>query len=126
MLNKVQLIGHVGHDPELRSTPKRTSVASMSVATTRAWKGEGGKREEQTEWHRVVFWGKAAENAAKVLAKGRLVYVEGRLCTRTWEDEAGKHSRTEVVAETWQVLNRPVGSTASLEPGDGAQEECVA
>lgn len=107
MLNKVQIIGHVGHDIELRSTPQGTQVADLRIATSRYWKDSAGERQEETEWHRVVFWGSAAENVATVLGKGRLVYIEGRLRTRSWEDDAGvKHYRTEIVAESWQVLSK--------------------
>ena len=107
MLNKVQLIGHVGHDVEIRSTPQGTKVADLRIATTRYWRDAEGERQEETEWHRAVFWGKSAENVATVLGKGRLVYIEGRLQTRSWEDDAGvKHYRTEVVAESWQALSR--------------------
>lgn len=124
MLNKVQLIGHLGHDLELRTTPSGASVVSMSLATTRAWKGKDGERHEQTEWHRVVVWGKLAGNAVRVLAKGSLVYVEGRLRTRDWEDEAGKRSRTEVVVGTWQVLSRARGASREAEGGgEGAAAE---
>ena len=91
MLNKVQLIGHVGQDPEIRETPQGTKVADLRLATSRYWRDGEGNRQEETEWHRVVFWGKTAENVATVLAKGRLVYVEGRIQTRSWEDETGKH-----------------------------------
>ena len=110
MLNKVQLIGHVGQDPEVRATPQGTKVADLRLATTRYWRDDEVNRQEETEWHRVVFWGKTAENVASVLAKGRLVYVEGRIQTRSWEDESGKHFRTEVIAETCQALTRAPGS----------------
>ena len=110
MLNKVQLIGHVGQDPEIRETPQGTKVADLRLATSRYWRDGEGNRQEATEWHRVVFWGKTAENVATVLAKGRLVYVEGRIQTRSWEDETGKHFRTEVIAETWQALTRGTAS----------------
>ncbi len=111
MLNKVQLIGHVGQDPEVRETPQGTKVADLRLATTRYWRDGEGNRQEETEWHRVVFWGKTAENVASVLAKGRLVYVEGRIQTRFWEDDSGKHFRTEVIAETWQALTRAPGTS---------------
>jgi single-strand DNA-binding protein len=110
MLNKVQLIGHVGHDVEIRETPQGTKVADLRLATTRYWRDAEGNRQEETEWHRVVFWGKSAENVASVLEKGRLVYIEGRIQTRSWEDDSGKHYRTEVVAESWQALSRAAGS----------------
>ena len=110
MLNKVQLIGHVGNDVEIRETPQGTKVADLRLATARYWRDAEGNRQEETEWHRVVFWGKNAENVASVLAKGRLVYIEGRLQTRSWEDESGKHFRTDVVAESWQALTRGPGA----------------
>ena len=110
MLNKVQLIGHVGQDPEIRETPQGTKVADLRLATSRYWRDGEGNRQEETEWHRVVFWGKTAENVATVLAKGRLVYVEGRTQTRFREDETGTHFRTEVTAQTWQAPTRGAAS----------------
>jgi single-strand DNA-binding protein len=106
MLNRVQLIGHVGTEVEVRFTPQGTKVADLRLATSRFWRDGEGNRQEETEWHRVVLWAKSAENAASVLAKGRLVYVEGRLQTRSWEDESGKHFRTEIVADNWLALGR--------------------
>ncbi len=114
MLNRVQLIGHVGQDPEIRETPLGTKVTDLRLATSRFWRDGEGNRQEETEWHRVVFWGKNAENVATVLARGRLVYVEGRLQTRSWEDEAGKHFRTEVIAEAWQALTRGGSSEETM------------
>ena len=110
MLNKVQLVGHAGQGPGIRETPQGTKVADLRLATSRYWRDGEGNRQEETEWHRVVFWGKTAENVATVLAKGRLVYIEGRIQTRSWEDETGKHFRTEVIAETWQALTRGTAS----------------
>lgn len=100
-LNKVQIIGHLGRDPELRHTANRTAVATLSVATS---------HQDTTEWHRIVVWDKLAELCALHLAKGRSVFVEGRLHTNTWED-AQKQKRTsvEIIAHNVQFLGRPLG-----------------
>jgi single-strand DNA-binding protein len=104
-VNKVILIGNLGRDPELRYTPGGQPVASFSVATNERWNDRDGKPQERTEWHRIVVWGKQAENCANYLAKGRPVYIEGRLQTREWEDKEGqKRQTTEVVAQTVQFL----------------------
>ena len=105
-INKVILIGNLGHDPELRYTAGGTAVANFTLATTESWNNQkSGQREERTEWHRVVAWGRVAELCAEYLAKGRTVYVEGRLQTREWEDKEGQKRRsTEIVAQTVQFL----------------------
>jgi single-strand DNA-binding protein len=104
-VNKVILIGNLGADPELRYTSGGSAVSDLRVATTRRWSDRNGKSQEDTQWHRVVVWGKQAENCKEYLAKGRQVYVEGRLQTRQWEDRDGnKRYTTEVVAETVQFL----------------------
>ena len=98
-LNRVTLIGHLGADPELRYTATGTAVANFSIATSEAWSDLDGKRQERTEWHRVVVWGKPAEACSEFLRKGRCVCVEGRLQTRTWTDRDGHdRSTTEIVA----------------------------
>jgi single-strand DNA-binding protein len=113
-VNKVILIGNLGRDPELRYTQSGQPVANFTLATTESWsKRDGSGREEKTEWHRIVAWGRTGELCAQYLAKGRTVYVEGRLQTREWEDREGKKQRTtEVVAQTVQVLggNRGAGA----------------
>lgn len=100
-LNRVFIMGNLGQDPELRYTPSQTPVVTMSVATTEFRGGAEGEKKEQTEWHRVVVWGKQAENCAKYLKKGRTVFIEGKIQTRSWEDKngGGKRYSTEVIAQ---------------------------
>jgi single-strand DNA-binding protein len=110
-VNKVILIGNLGRDPEIRYTPGGQAVTNFSLATGESFTTRDGKREERTEWHRIVVWGKTAENCAQYLAKGRTVYIEGRIQTREWEDKEGQKRRTtEVVAQTVQFLGGPRGS----------------
>ena len=98
-LNKVMIIGWVDGEPEVRQTPNGRSVASFSVATSRAWTSSDGDRHEETEWFNVVAWGSLADISSKRLAHAQQVYVEGRLQTRSWDDSSGrKHFRTEVIA----------------------------
>jgi single-strand DNA-binding protein len=123
-VNKVILIGNLGRDPELRYTQSGQPVANFTLATTESWsKRDGSGREEKTEWHRIVAWGRTGELCAQYLAKGRTVYVEGRLQTREWEDREGKKQRTtEVVAQTVQFLggNRGAGAGAGGAAGASA------
>jgi single-strand DNA-binding protein len=116
-VNKVILIGNLGRDPELRYTQNGQAVVNFTLATTENWNDRSsGERIERTEWHRVVAWGRLAETCAQYLAKGRSVYVEGRLQTREWEDRDGQKRRTtEVNAQTVQFLG---GRGA---PGAGAK-----
>lgn len=105
-LNRVVIMGNLGQDPELRYTQSQTPVCTLSVATTDYRTGADGQRQEQTEWHRVVVWSKQAENCAKYLAKGRSVLVEGRLATRSWEDQKTGQKRyvTEIIANNVQFI----------------------
>lgn len=105
-LNKVMLIGRLGGDPELRYTPDGTAVAKFSIATSDEWKDKNtGEKKERTEWHRVVAWRKLGEICGEYLAKGKQVYVEGRIQTRSWEDKDGnKRYTTEIVASDIQFL----------------------
>jgi single-strand DNA-binding protein len=105
-VNKVILVGRLGADPELKSVGNGQSVARLNIATSESWTGKDGQKQDRTEWHRVVVWGRQAENCAKHLSKGRQVYVEGRLQTRSWEDTASgqKKFSTEIVASTVQFL----------------------
>jgi single-strand DNA-binding protein len=104
-VNKVILIGNLGADPELRYTSGGSAVTELRLATSRKWTDKSGNAQEDTQWHRVVVWGKQAENCKEYLSKGRQVYVEGRLQTRQWEDRDGnKRWTTEVVAEQVQFL----------------------
>lgn len=99
-VNKVILVGNLGADPELKYTPSNRPVCNLSIATNEVWKDKDGKKQERTEWHRVNVWGDQAEHCSKYLAKGRTVYIEGRLQTRSWDDKEGKKRySTEVVAE---------------------------
>ncbi len=104
-INKVILIGNLGRDPELRYTQGGQAVANFTLATTERFSNREGERQERTEWHRIVAWGKTAELCAQYLSKGRSVYIEGRLQTREWEDKEGQKRRTtEITANTVQFL----------------------
>ena len=105
-VNKVIVLGNLGRDPELRYTPSGAAVCNVSIATTRNWKSkDSGERQEETEWHRVVFYDRLAEIAGEYLKKGRPVYVEGRLKTRKWQDKDGRDQyTTEIIAEQMQLL----------------------
>jgi single-strand DNA-binding protein len=104
-VNKVILVGNLGADPEMRYTPSGAGVCEFRIATSESWNDKQGQKQERTEWHRVVVWGKRAEVCAKYLSKGRQVYIEGRLQTRTWDDKDGnKRYMTEVVANDVQFL----------------------
>ncbi|PJE75617.1 single-stranded DNA-binding protein [Candidatus Uhrbacteria bacterium CG10_big_fil_rev_8_21_14_0_10_48_11] len=112
-LNKVLLIGNLTRDPETRSTPSGQNVTTFGVATNRSWTTPTGEKQERTEFHNVVAWGKLAEIADRFLGKGRKVYIEGRLQTREWEGQDGaKRSRTEIVAENFIMLDRAGDSTS--------------
>ncbi len=117
-VNKVILIGNLGRDPELRYTKDGRGVGNFTLATNERWRDKEGNSQERTEWHRVVVWGKDAENCAQYLQKGRSVYVEGRLQTREWEDRDGnKRQTTEVVAQTVRFLGgRGEGGGAGRAP----------
>jgi single-strand DNA-binding protein len=107
-VNKVILIGNLGRDPEVRHTPNGAAVTNFSIATNEVWNNREGQREERTEWHRVVAFGKLAEICGQYLKRGKQVYIEGRLQTRSWEDRDGnKRSTTEVVATNMTMLGRP-------------------
>ena len=104
-VNKVILIGNLGADPEVRYTSGNQAVADLRLATSRRWRDKNNEMQEDTQWHRVVVWGRQAEQCKEYLSKGRQVFVEGRLQTRSWEDRDGnKRYTTEVVAQTIQFL----------------------
>lgn len=121
-LNKVMIIGNLGRDPEVRYTASGSAVAGFSVATTEKFKNKSGEWEERTEWHNVTLWGRLAEIAGEYLAKGKTVYVEGRLQTRKWQDRDGKDRyTTEIVGEKMQMLSgRGEGSQGG---GRGSRQE---
>ena len=110
-VNKVILVGNLGRDAELRYTPSGAAVATLNLATTEVWNDRNNQRQERTEWHRVVLWGKQAESLQEYLVKGKQIYVEGRLQTRQWDDKDGnKRYTTEIKADRITLLG---GSGAS-------------
>ncbi|HEY4594002.1 MAG TPA: single-stranded DNA-binding protein [Thermoanaerobaculia bacterium] len=121
MVNKVILIGNLGRDPEVRSTPSGQPVANFTLATSRRWRDKNGQKQEQTEWHTVVCWGKQAEIAGQYLTKGKQIYVEGRLQTRSWDDRntGEKRYKTEVICETFQMLGQRGGDFEPAGAGGG-------
>jgi single-strand DNA-binding protein len=114
-LNKVMLIGNLGKDPEIRYTPDGSPVATFSLATSENWTDKSGTRQERTEWHNIVAWTRLAELSKRYLAKGRQVYVEGRIRTREWTDKDGNKRRTTEIIATQMVLlgSRPQGMEAN-------------
>ena len=120
-LNRVQLIGNVGQDPELRFTQSGQGILNMRLATNERFKGKDGEWQDRTEWHTVVVWGKRGEGLNKVVSKGTQLYVEGRLQTRSWEDKTGaKRYSTEVVAEKVLLLgSKGGGGRRSADDYDG-------
>lgn len=117
-VNKVILIGNLGKDPEFKYTPGGQAVATFSLATTERFADKGGQRQERTEWHNIVAWGKLAELSNQYLKKGRSVYIEGRITTRSWDDKDGvKKYKTEIVANTLQFIGGPSsGANNSPDP----------
>jgi single-strand DNA-binding protein len=112
-VNKVILVGNLGRDPETRYTTGGDAVTNIRVATTDTWKDKNGEKQERTEWHTVVFFGRQAEIAGEYLKKGRQVYIEGRLQTRKWQDKEGQDRyTTEIVADRMQMLGSREGSGA--------------
>ena len=123
-INKVILIGNLGKDPELKYTPSGQAVANFSLATNEKWKDKDGNMQDRTEWHNIVIWGRMAENAKEYLAKGRSVYIEGRIQTRSWDDKDGnKKYMTEIVAQSMQFLGSrgDQGSTPGGPPPEAPQ-----
>ncbi|MEM8998295.1 MAG: single-stranded DNA-binding protein, partial [Acidobacteriota bacterium] len=116
MVNKVFLVGNLGRDPEVRSTASGQSVANFSVATTRRWNDRDGNRQEQTEWHYIVCWGRQAEIAGQYLTRGKQVFIEGHLKTSSWEDRNSgeKKYRTEVICDNFQMLGSPWAGARTL------------
>ena len=106
MVNKALLIGRLGADPEVRYTPDGTMVTNFRLATDLQWKDKSGEKLQRTEWHRIVAYGKLAEICSNYLSKGKLIFIEGRIQTRSWEDKDGvKRSTTEIVAANMQMLD---------------------
>jgi len=132
-LNKVILIGNLGQDPETRFTPQGTAVANLSVATNESWKDQNGEMQDRTEWHRVVMYGRMAETAGEYMKKGQMVYVEGRLNTREWEDKNQiKRRTTEIRCDNFTMLGKRTDSQGSnpssttdapSKPDDGGDDD---
>lgn len=117
-INKVIIVGRLGNDPEVKTIGQGQTVARLSIATSESWTGKDGQKQERTEWHRIVVWGKLAEICGKHLSKGRQVYVEGKLQTRSWEDQQGvKKYSTEIVASTVQFLGAAGEKTTTSNGG---------
>ncbi|UCC17338.1 MAG: single-stranded DNA-binding protein, partial [Dehalococcoidales bacterium] len=121
-VNRIIIIGNLGSEPEMRFTPNGRPVTSFSAATNRRYTTSEGERREETEWFTVVTWGRLAEQCNQFLSKGRLVYVEGRLRTHSWEGQDGqKRYRNEIVADRVSFLDRQasthLGEDKSVEPG---------
>tara|TARA_Y100000588_G_C13517850_1_gene612258 strand:- start:25 stop:474 length:450 start_codon:yes stop_codon:yes gene_type:complete len=112
-VNKVILVGNLGQDPESRFTPQGTAVTNLSIATNETWKDQNGETQDRTEWHRVVVYGRMAETAVEYMRKGQMVYVEGRLNTREWEDQNQvKRKTTEIRCDNFTMLGRRSDSGA--------------
>ncbi|NIQ14135.1 MAG: single-stranded DNA-binding protein [Candidatus Dadabacteria bacterium] len=125
-INKVILIGNLGRDPEIRYTASGQAVANFTIATTEVGALKEGNRQEYTEWHRIVAWGRLAEICGEYLSKGKSVYIEGSLRTRSWEDKEGnKRWTTEVVARTMQILT-PAGSGAGKSAAQQTSDDVPA
>ena len=128
-VNKVILVGNLGRDAELRYTPAGAAVATINMATTEVWNDKAGQRQEKTEWHRVVLWGKSAESLAEYLVKGKQIYVEGRLQTRQWDDKDGnKRYTTEIRGDRIVLLGGGGGgggarAAAAAQPRSSGAEQ---
>ena len=117
-VNKVILVGNLGRDAELRYTPGGAAVATLNMATTEVWNDKSGQRQEKTEWHRVVLWGKTAESLSEYLTKGKQIYVEGRLQTRQWDDKDGnKRYTTEIRSDRVVLLGGGSGRGEAMSGG---------
>ena len=118
-VNKVILVGNLGRDAELRYTPGGAAVSTINMATTEVWNDKGGQKQEKTEWHRVVLWGKTAESLTEYLTKGKQIYVEGRLQTRQWDDKDGnKRYTTEIRGDRVVLLGGGGGRGQTIDRGD--------
>jgi single-strand DNA-binding protein len=121
-VNKVILVGNLGRDAELRYTPGGAAVATLNMATTENWTDKSGQKQEKTEWHRVVFWGKVAESLTEYLTKGKQIYIEGRLETRQWNDKDGnKRYTTEIKGDKIVLLGGGGGRGGGMSRGGGEE-----
>ena len=126
-VNRVTILGRLGNNPEIRTTNTGMNVANFNVATSEYWNDKSGQKQERTEWHRVVVWGKLADLCGQYLSKGRQCYVEGRLQTRQWDDKDGnKRYTTEIVATQVQFLGGPSASAgAAATQHSGASSDAA-
>lgn len=123
-VNKAIIIGRLGSDPELRFTQSNTAVANMSIATSERYKDSNGQQQETTEWHKVVVWGRLAEICGEYLTKGSLVYIEGPIQTRSWENKEGqKQYTTEIKALTMQMLDTKKEASSVEWPKQAPKKE---
>lgn len=122
-LNKIMILGNLTRDPEVRQTPTGQSVCTFDVATNRIWMSPAGEKNQKTEYHRIVAWGKLADICGQYLSRGRLVFVEGRIETRSWQDKQSgeKKFRTEIVAESMQMGPR-TGDRSGAGPSDEGRD----
>lgn len=125
-MNKVILIGNLGRDAEMKYIPNGTAVSTFSIATTETWKDKDGQKKEDTQWHRIVLWGKAAESLNDYLTKGKSIAVEGKMVTRKWEKDGQTHYTTEVKADRITLLGgRNDGSGGGRARGGHMSDEAV-
>jgi single-strand DNA-binding protein len=125
-LNKVELIGNVTRDPEVRYTPAGKAVVTFSIATNRGWKTDTGENKEEVEFHRIVAWDKLAETIAQYVKKGNPLYVEGRIQTRKWQDkEGGDRTTTEIVINSMIMLGSKGGSSAIDVPDNFGEDQSI-
>ena len=123
-VNRAIIVGHLGGDPDSRYTPSGTAVANFNVATNESRRNSDGEYEDHTEWHRCVLFGKSAETASQYLKKGQMVYVEGRMKTRSWEDKDGvKRTTTEVHGDMFTMLGKKPASIDNPPEGDVASDD---
>jgi single-strand DNA-binding protein len=123
-VNKAIIIGHIGADPEVRVMQDGDAVCKISVATTESWKDKDGEKQERTEWHRVVFFGKLADIAVRYLKRGSQVYIEGRLRTRKWQDKEGSDRyTTEIIADEMRMLGKRDGEQTAPRAEDPPKQK---
>tara|TARA_B100000242_G_C43010700_1_gene469907 strand:- start:540 stop:944 length:405 start_codon:yes stop_codon:yes gene_type:complete len=123
-VNKVIIVGNLGQDPEARFTPQGTAVTNLSIATNESWKNQEGQIQDRTEWHRVVLYGKMAETASEYMKKGSMVYVEGRLRTKEWEDQnQNKRKTTEIMCDNFTMLGRRGDNQSNQSNGPESSTE---
>jgi single-strand DNA-binding protein len=122
-VNKAILLGNLGADPEIRYTPSGTAVTNFRIATSETRTNKDGQKETKTEWHRIVTFGRLAEICGEYLSKGKQIYIEGRIQTRSWDDKDGnKRQTTEIVANKMQMLGGPPGAKEGIQPEERAEE----